>query len=342
MIQMAGSSRRITLDQRSVFAGIRGVPGWAAVLLIVAFVLLSYALSWNQPLLGRPFTILYFAGCVLAVLLVQRQGLFWAAVVPPLIAAAMIPLFYLLTIDPVGDSLSRTEILTVLVPLAKRFPLILVTWLIVVAIALVRGFVLEPRTTRSHAKAGRAARARLGLGSGSARRVEGQRAEGRRGEGRRGEGRRVEGRRGGAGRHAAPAKHAAAKRRGAHETEAIRETPRRRASSDRPSAAELSRQSAAERRNPPIKRVSAPPRPRPRPADAADSTGIDAARGSAPGARSSDAPAGRNSAVSGGSAVDGISNLGGHIPAGEETTPRADNDAYPRHSSRGRRRHRRD
>lgn len=131
-----------------MFPVIRGIPGWAAVLLIVAFVALSYAIDWNKPLLGRPLTILYFAGCVLAVLLVRRRGLFWPAVMPPIIGALGVPLFYLLTATPLGETLGRADVLTALVPLAKRFPLILVTWLIVLAIAVVRGFVLEPSTTR--------------------------------------------------------------------------------------------------------------------------------------------------------------------------------------------------
>lgn len=162
---MAGASRRISLEQRSVFAGIRGIPGWAAILGIVAFVLLSYALAWNRVLLGRPFTILFFAGCLLAVLIVQRKSLFWAAVVPPIIAAVMIPLFYFLTSDQPDGVLSRAEMLTVLVPLAKRFPLILCTWLIVLAIAIVRGFVLEPSTTRAPVPIAESVRSRIGLNS---------------------------------------------------------------------------------------------------------------------------------------------------------------------------------
>lgn len=147
-----------------MFPGIRGIPGWAAVLLIVAFVGLSYAIDWNKPILGRPLTILYFAGCVLAVLLVRRKGLFWPAVVPPIVGAIGVPLFYLLTATPLGETLGRADVLTALVPLAKRFPLILVTWLIVLAIAVVRGLVLEPNTTRSSHPLAERVRDRVGLG----------------------------------------------------------------------------------------------------------------------------------------------------------------------------------
>lgn len=146
-----------------MFPGIRGIPGWAAVLLIVAFVALSYAIDWNKPLLGRPLTILYFAGCVLAVLLVRRRGLFWPAVMPPIIGALGVPLFYLLTATPLGETLGRADVLTALVPLAKRFPLILVTWLIVLAIAVVRGFVLEPSTTRGNHHLAEQVRGRMGF-----------------------------------------------------------------------------------------------------------------------------------------------------------------------------------
>lgn len=146
-----------------MFPGIRGIPGWAAVLLIVAFVALSYAIDWNKPLLGRPLTILYFAGCVLAVLLVRRRGLFWPAVMPPIIGALGVPLFYLLTATPLGETLGRADVLTALVPLAKRFPLILVTWLIVLAIAVVRGVVLEPSTTRGSHHLAEKVRGRMGF-----------------------------------------------------------------------------------------------------------------------------------------------------------------------------------
>lgn len=145
----AGTSRRVTLEDRSVLPGFPGLPGWAAVVLLLVFVGVSWALSWGEELLGRPFTILFFLGAVLAVLLVRRRNVFTAVVQPPLVALVTIPLFQYFNTGGFGSEIGRTEILTILVPLAKRFPLLLATCLVVLAIALVRTLILEPRTHRS-------------------------------------------------------------------------------------------------------------------------------------------------------------------------------------------------
>lgn len=145
----AGTSRRVTLEDRSVLPGFPGIPGWAAVVLLLVFVGLSWALSWGEELLGRPFTILFFLGAVLAVLLVRRRNVFTAVVQPPLVALVTIPLFQYLNTGGFGSEIGRTEILTILVPLAKRFPLLLATCLVVLAIALVRTLILEPHTHRA-------------------------------------------------------------------------------------------------------------------------------------------------------------------------------------------------
>lgn len=145
----AGTSRRIALEDRSVLPGLPGIPGWAAVVLLVVFVGVSWTLSWGEEILGRPFTILFFVGAVAAVLLVRRKNVFTTVVQPPLVALVMIPLFQYFNNAGFGSDIGRTEVLTILVPLAKRFPLLVATCLVVLAIALVRTLILEPRTHRS-------------------------------------------------------------------------------------------------------------------------------------------------------------------------------------------------
>ena len=146
------------------------------MVLLLVFVGLSWALSWGEEILGRPFTILFFIGAVFAVLLVRRKNVFTAVVQPPLVALVTIPLFQYLNTGGLGSDIGRTEVITILVPLAKRFPLLLATCLVVLAIALVRTLILEPRTHRKRggARGGRrSASARHGAArpSGSGRRA---------------------------------------------------------------------------------------------------------------------------------------------------------------------------
>lgn len=148
--------------------GLPGIPGWAAVVLLLVFVGLSWALSWGEEILGRPFTILFFLGAVFAVLLVRRKNVFTTVVQPPLVALVTIPLFQYFNTGGFGSEIGRTEILTILVPLAKRFPLLLATCLVVLAIALVRTLILEPRRHRARGGA-RGGRRSAGARHGAAR-----------------------------------------------------------------------------------------------------------------------------------------------------------------------------
>lgn len=165
MKRAAVTSGRIAPEDRSVVSSLRGIPGWAAVLLLVVFVAIAWAVEWGQEILGRPFTVLFFLGAVLAVLIVRRRALFTAAVQPPLVAVVSVLLFQFFTAGGFGSPMDRTEILTILVPLAKRFPLIIVTTIVVVAIALVRAYVLEPRKNRAPRAAASAPSARAKSGS---------------------------------------------------------------------------------------------------------------------------------------------------------------------------------
>jgi len=151
----------------------------------VVFFAIAWAIEWGKEFLGRPFTILFFLGAVLAVLLVRRSAVFWAAVQPPLVAVVGVLAFQYFTAGGFSAEFGRTEVLTILVPLAKRFPLIIVTTIVVIAIALVRAYVLEPDRRPKNQKRGArgvapaAARGKRGDGRGEARDV--GRGENRRG-----------------------------------------------------------------------------------------------------------------------------------------------------------------
>lgn len=212
--------------------GLPGIPGWAAVVLLLVFVGVSWALSWGEEILGRPFTILFFLGAVFAVLLVRRKNVFTTVVQPPLVALVTIPLFQYLNTGGFGSSIGRTEILTILVPLAKRFPLLLATCLVVLAIALVRTLILEPRTHRSRGGS-RGGRRSSGARHGAARSS---------GSGHRAAPKKVSGKASGKGKDSG-------KSGSSSDDDGDAESPGRRIS-----AAEAARKSSSER--PPIRRVS--------------------------------------------------------------------------------------
>ncbi len=128
---------------------VRGLPAWTAVLLTVAISLTGVAIDSLSGELGGAFTVAFFAGSVLAVLTVSRRALFVAGVQPPIIMAVLVPLVYVIAGVGGGSGLfTRTQIISIALPLATRFPLMVTTTVVVVALALIRAYVLEPRTSR--------------------------------------------------------------------------------------------------------------------------------------------------------------------------------------------------
>lgn len=127
----------------------RGLPAWTTVLLAAAVSLTGVALDSLGGDLGTGFTVAFFLGCVLSVLAVSRRALFVAAVQPPIIMAVLVPVVHVIAgMDAGADLFSRSQIISVGLPLATRFPLMITTTIVVVAVALIRAFVLEPRPTR--------------------------------------------------------------------------------------------------------------------------------------------------------------------------------------------------
>lgn len=136
----------------------RGLPAWTAVLLTVAVSLTGVAVDSLSGELAGAFTVAFFVGSVLAVLMVSRRALFVAGVQPPIIMAVLVPLVYVIAGVGGGPGLfSRTQIIAIALPLATRFPLMVTTTIVVVALALIRAFVLEPRDSRPGPRAYRSA-----------------------------------------------------------------------------------------------------------------------------------------------------------------------------------------
>lgn len=140
---------RVPADERSVLSSTRGLPAWTAVLLAVAISLTGVAIDAGSGELGTAFTVAFFLGCVVAVLAVARRSVFVAGVQPPIIMAILVPLVYVIAgTGGTTGVFSRTQLVSVIFPLVTRFPLMAVTMVVVVALALVRAFVLEPHSGR--------------------------------------------------------------------------------------------------------------------------------------------------------------------------------------------------
>ncbi len=131
----------IPTEQQSVLPTVRGVPWWGAVLIAgVPTVLGAVIDASGQNELVTTFRVLYFFGCVAAVLLVRRRSLFTAITQPPLIAfgVAVIAL-YLLKSNSETDL--KNVIINVLLPIAKLFPLMAWTFLVVLLLGAGRWFL---------------------------------------------------------------------------------------------------------------------------------------------------------------------------------------------------------
>ncbi|MBT0565574.1 DUF6542 domain-containing protein [Williamsia sp. CHRR-6] len=116
---------------QSVLPTVRGIPWWAAVLVgLVPAVAGAVIDAQRTDHLAGFFKILYFLGCVTAVLAVRRRSLFTAIAQPPLIAFGVsLATYYAIK----GDTSSglRTFIIDVMLPIAKDFPLMAWTFVIV-------------------------------------------------------------------------------------------------------------------------------------------------------------------------------------------------------------------
>lgn len=117
------SSEPPSWEITSAASATRGIPGWAAVLLALAFTGIGVFMDLERiDRLGFIFQSCYFVGCVLAVLWVQRRGLFGPMIQPPLILALAVP-GVVLAASGAGTGASLTaKALAVGTPLINGFP----------------------------------------------------------------------------------------------------------------------------------------------------------------------------------------------------------------------------
>lgn len=147
-------------EDASLFPDRVGVPWWAAVL--VAVVMASagaFADLQRLNRLGLIFQGCYLLGCLLAIVIVQRKGLFGPMVQPPLILAVAVPGVVLLAGGaPTGAGLPA-KALSVATPLINGFPTMAITTVLTVAVGAFRLVVQRrPAAARAgaeHASGGR-------------------------------------------------------------------------------------------------------------------------------------------------------------------------------------------
>ncbi len=159
-----------------MLATARGVPWWGALACAVAAVLIGFLIdSARGDALTRVFTILYFLGCVLAVLIVRNRSLFTAMAQPPLLLAVAVPLAYRSFAAGTSSGL-KSVLFDMALPLVQRFPSMIVTTLVVWVIGAFR-ITLYVQERRGAAKPTGGGRSRAAAGGASSRRGPRTRAE---------------------------------------------------------------------------------------------------------------------------------------------------------------------
>jgi hypothetical protein len=131
----------VSAQRRSIHPNVPGVPWWGAVLIAATATAIGFAFdAGGGKELTHVFAALYAIGCIIAVLMVRRSGVFTAVVQPPMILFVTVPgayfLFHRAEIKGLKDILINCGY-----PLIERFPLMVFTSGIVLLIGLSRWFV---------------------------------------------------------------------------------------------------------------------------------------------------------------------------------------------------------
>lgn len=119
-----------------------GLPWWGATLLAVTATAVGFAYdagAGNKEL-GAVFATFYVLGCLAAVILVRRSGLFTAIIQPPLILFVAVPTSYFLFH---GGQLGGLKdiLINCGYPLIERFPLMFFTSAVVLLIGIARWYL---------------------------------------------------------------------------------------------------------------------------------------------------------------------------------------------------------
>lgn len=145
-----GRSRAWPMADRSVLATVLGVETWAAVGIAAGLTAVGVSVDLLRVgALGPIFTVCYVAGCLLAVMWVRREGLFWPVVLPPLLAAVAVPAVVLLAGSPRPGTGIADRLLVIAAPLVNAFPIMAWTCGLVLVAGLIRTFTQRLGRPRS-------------------------------------------------------------------------------------------------------------------------------------------------------------------------------------------------
>jgi hypothetical protein len=145
------TARRGSWDEHALLPDRPGLPWWAAVLSALALAAVGvFADMERLNRLGIVFQACYFLGCLLAVVVVQRKGLFAPMVQPPLILAVAVPGVVLAAGSPPRGGGMIATALTVGTPLINGFPTMAITTGFTLAIGIFR-LLMQRRPTPRYA-----------------------------------------------------------------------------------------------------------------------------------------------------------------------------------------------
>ncbi|WP_197512427.1 DUF6542 domain-containing protein [Mycobacterium sp. 852002-10029_SCH5224772] len=138
---MSAQRASATVDSahRSIHPNIPGAPWYAALLVAVTATAIGYGIDAGHKELTHVFAGFYIAGCVAAVLAVRQDGIFTTIIQPPLILFCAVPGAYWLFHDAKIGRL-KDLLINCGYPLIERFPLMLGTAGVVMAIGLARWY----------------------------------------------------------------------------------------------------------------------------------------------------------------------------------------------------------
>jgi hypothetical protein len=144
------TAQRTYWDERALLPDRLGVPWWTAAFCALGLAAIgAFADLERLNRLGIVFQVCYFLGCLLAVVVVQRKGLFGPMVQPPLILAVAVPgVILALGSHPTGGGTIATA-LAVGTPLINGFPAMAFTTGFTLAIGIFR-LITQRRPTSRH------------------------------------------------------------------------------------------------------------------------------------------------------------------------------------------------
>ncbi|MDQ2792119.1 MAG: hypothetical protein DLM60_19710 [Pseudonocardiales bacterium] len=149
-IRTRSTAQRGTWGERALLPDRVGMPWWAAAFCALALAGVgAFADLERLNRLGVVFEVCYFLGCLLAVVVVQRKGLFGPMVQPPLILAVTVPgIILAIGSHPTGGGMVATA-LAVGTPLINGFPIMAITTGFTLVVGVLR-LITERRPTSRH------------------------------------------------------------------------------------------------------------------------------------------------------------------------------------------------